>query len=92
MPEPDGYTYINVPFDCGEVSLTRTVSKLPFLPANMEDREDYCEMILTIQSSGLAKRIESSHSAGGYRNIRRTRFNFSAACFRKSHEVCRLKD
>ncbi|MGI6742197.1 MAG: NAD(+) synthase [Eubacteriales bacterium] len=64
LPEPDGYTYIDVPFDCGEVSLTRAVSRLPFLPANMEDREDYCEMILTIQSRGLAKRIESSHAYG----------------------------
>lgn len=64
FPGPDGYTYIDVPFDCGEVSLTRTVSKLPFLPAEPEDRKNYCETVLTIQSKGLAKRIESSHSSG----------------------------
>ncbi len=64
LPKSEDYAIIDIPFDSNETALTREISRLPFIPANREDKKEYCETILTIQSKGLAKRIEASRSSG----------------------------
>lgn len=41
-----------------DISLTRTVEAMPFVPGNPEDRKHRCEEILTIQALGLKKRMQ----------------------------------
>ncbi|HQL09048.1 NAD(+) synthase [Oligosphaera ethanolica] len=40
----------------------RALSKQPFVPANSADREQRCREILTIQATGLAKRLEHTRA------------------------------
>ena len=43
------------------LELDRYISKTPFVPANKANLDERCEEILTIQASGLAKRIEHTN-------------------------------
>ncbi|MEA5039644.1 MAG: NAD(+) synthase [Clostridiaceae bacterium] len=40
-----------------ETALEHPVAKQPFMPADMDERADYCRLLLTIQSHALAARI-----------------------------------
>ncbi len=53
-----------IEFDLGETDteITRFVDPHPFTPADMNELNKRCERILTIQSLGLAKRIEAAYS------------------------------
>lgn len=42
--------------------LTRYVAKNPFVPQNDSERSERCELILEMQSHGLMKRVEHTHS------------------------------
>ncbi|MGN0601760.1 MAG: NAD(+) synthase [Oscillospiraceae bacterium] len=44
------------------VKLTRQISKTPFIPANMAERDYRCNLILQMQSQGLKKRIEHTNA------------------------------
>lgn len=58
----EGYETVVFSAEPEETGLTRTVSRLPFVPENAVDRADRCEAILNIQAAGLKKRLEHSHS------------------------------
>lgn len=54
----DDYTTVYVDINLEETKLTRHIERLPFVPSYGEKREKRCEEILTIQASGLKKRLE----------------------------------
>ncbi len=43
---------------CQEIKLTRSFSRLPFVPTDPKNLYDRCEDILTIQATGLLKRMQ----------------------------------
>lgn len=47
-----------------ETNLSDTIDPLPFIPKTAEERDSVCRRIIEIQSRGLARRIEASHSSG----------------------------
>ena len=51
--------YQKIKFDIPvtDTLLTRTISKMPFVPERISERDKQCVEILSIQSAGLAKRI-----------------------------------
>ncbi|MDD2362865.1 MAG: NAD(+) synthase [Oscillospiraceae bacterium] len=53
-----------IKFDMGmsELSISRKISPMPFIPQDLSEQEDRFEEILNIQSTGLAKRLE--HTGG----------------------------
>ena len=56
--------YLVIPFSMKveETTISRQVDKHPFVPNNLETRENRCETILSIQSMGLKKRLEHTNS------------------------------
>ncbi len=60
----NGTTLNTVLFDleCRELKLTRPVTPTPFIPYDINAQKSCCEEILSIQSAGLAKRLE--HTGG----------------------------
>ena len=60
----DGVKYLNLYLDMlpTETTLTRPVSRTPFIPEDARDRESRCETILNIQAQGLARRLEHAHA------------------------------
>ena len=63
QPLEDSNEAIRIPFslDIEETTLTRKVEAMPFVPSNLQDRENRCEEILTIQAMGLKKRMQHAH-------------------------------
>lgn len=63
-PAADNADYLTVSFSLPlcRTKLTRSISRLPFIPAGKEDRAAVCEDILTIQAMGLKKRLAHSHA------------------------------
>ena len=59
-----GEGYRRVTFDLAprETSLTRKIDPHPFVPAAESDRRSRCELIFSIQSRGLAGRMEAAHA------------------------------
>lgn len=57
-----GYDVIEFDLEPVEVSLTRTVSTAPFVPADASRRAERCELILEMQADGLAKRLEHARA------------------------------
>ena len=59
-----GSGYTQVDFDLTPVDniLTRSYSRLPFVPSDPALRHERCELILNIQADGLAKRLEHTSS------------------------------
>lgn len=59
-----GKEFCEIEFELGidETLLTRHVSSHPFVPSNMSERDKRCNTILSIQSQGLAKRIEAAYA------------------------------
>ncbi len=45
-----------------DTTLTRSIDPTPFVPSAKEERQSRCETILALQSGGLARRIEHTHS------------------------------
>ncbi|MGN0713332.1 MAG: NAD(+) synthase [Anaerovoracaceae bacterium] len=58
----DDYMDIYFDLDVVENDLRREFSPTPFIPADQTQRAERCELILNIQSAGLAKRMEHTHS------------------------------
>ncbi len=58
-PSPDaaGYPVSYFALEQGVTRLTRRIEPNPFVPADDEERESRCEHILSIQATGLAKRL-----------------------------------
>ena len=54
----DAYTYVELDMERTETPLERYVDSKPFVPSDRQMREARSEEILTIQSLGLAKRID----------------------------------
>ncbi len=52
-----GYYIVETELDAEETTLTRTISRLPFLPENEQGLGEFCEEILAIQSNALARRL-----------------------------------
>ncbi len=52
------YTYVELEMECADTVLDRFIDSKPFVPADRKRREERSEEILTIQSLGLAKRLE----------------------------------
>ena len=61
-PMPDGYEVVSFSLPVKEVPLTRHFSPTPFVPADDTARAERCELILRMQSDGLAKRMEHAHA------------------------------
>ncbi len=57
-----GFCEIEFDLEPEETELTRTINAHPFIPADKAELAEHCEKILTIQSLGLAKRMEASYS------------------------------
>lgn len=62
VPQPYGYTTVEFELMPSELSLTREISRTPFVPQNAATRAERCELILRIQAEGLAKRMEHTHA------------------------------
>ena len=62
--EPAGEGYQTVAFDLAltDTALTRRVDPAPFVPGDPACRAQRCELILTMQADGLAKRLEHAHA------------------------------
>ena len=60
QPLEDVNEMLRIPFslDIEDTTLTRKVEAMPFVPSNLQDRENRCEEILTIQAMGLKKRMQ----------------------------------
>lgn len=56
------YTYVELDMNEADTELDRYVDKTPFVPGDLSEREKRSEEILTIQSMGLAKRLEHTWS------------------------------
>lgn len=54
----DGYKSVYFDMTPTDTMLTRSISKTPFVPERITERDKRCIEILSIQSAGLAKRIE----------------------------------
>ena len=61
-PNADGYTVVEFDLPPHRLRLTRRFSPTPFVPADGSARAERCELILSIQADGLAKRIEHAHA------------------------------
>ncbi|MBQ8663622.1 MAG: NAD(+) synthase [Eubacterium sp.] len=57
-----GYLLVDVDMACTDTELTRHVSQSPFIPAEGIERDRCCEETLLIQSYGLKRRLEHTHS------------------------------
>ncbi len=53
---------IEFSLDINETHLTRKISKNPFVPENLRLRNERCEEILDIQTAGLKRRWQHTHS------------------------------
>ena len=65
--EPSDYNaagYQTIPFDLPvqPVTLTRPISRTPFVPEEDTARAERCELILAMQADGLAKRLAHVHA------------------------------
>ena len=58
----DGYRVIPFSLTPAETELTRMVPARPFVPRDERERADRCEEILSIQATGLRKRLEHSRA------------------------------
>ncbi len=58
----DGYEVISLDLKEEKTSLTRKISKSPFVPEDIKKREETCEYILSIQSAGLKKRLAHTNA------------------------------
>ncbi len=56
------YQEILFDMELRDISLTRPVNPAPFVPADETRRAERCELILNIQSHGLAKRLDHAHA------------------------------
>ncbi len=54
--------FIPVPAPAVPEDIRRYLSRFPFVPSSDADREKRCREIFSIQSAGLAKRVEHTHS------------------------------
>lgn len=61
---PSGYETVFFSLPLRDLALSRSFSSTPFVPPEGADREQVCASILEIQSRGLARRLEHSHSTG----------------------------
>ncbi len=62
-PEANGaYHRIFFSLPVEETVLTRPIDPHPFLPADLQARAERCETILSIQSTGLAQRVERAYA------------------------------
>ncbi|MBP1736572.1 MAG: synthetase [Oscillospiraceae bacterium] len=57
-PETVGMRYVPVSLESSTTTLTRMVSRTPFVPENPDERSARCDEILLIASLGLKKRLE----------------------------------
>lgn len=62
QPCRTGYTYVELDMEQTETELIQFIDRHPFVPSNPAQRRERSEEILTIQSLGLAKRIEHTHA------------------------------
>ncbi len=58
----EGYEYVGFDLNVTETKISNPPAKNPFLPTNVDERVENCELILNIQSRALAARLERSHS------------------------------
>ncbi len=62
MGRDDTYRYVELDMDVADTELDRHIDKHPFVPSDPALRKKRSEDILTIQSLGLAKRIEHTRA------------------------------
>ena len=61
-PVREGYTCVEFTLPPALTRLTRRISPTPFVPSDMSERTERCELILRIQAEGLATRMEHTHA------------------------------
>jgi len=57
-PDEAGYETVSFEMNCKKTTLTRNIDKMPFIPADVTEREKRCNEIFMLQSLGLKKRME----------------------------------
>ncbi len=57
-----GYCTVEFSLDIRQPALTRFVSPTPFVPSSVSQRTARCELILSMQADGLAKRLAHAHA------------------------------
>lgn len=57
-----GYYTVQFSLDVRQPALTRFVSPTPFVPSSVTQRTARCELILSMQADGLAKRLVHAHA------------------------------
>ena len=62
VPQDEGYQTVEFDLAVAETALTRYVDPAPFVPGDARRRAERCELILRMQTDGLAKRIEHTHA------------------------------
>ena len=62
IADAGGYETVSFSLPLVEVPLTRYISPTPFVPGDIAARAERCELILQMQSDGLAKRIDHAHA------------------------------
>lgn len=60
--QPEQLLELPLDFPIESTSITRTIDPHPFVPANTAGRQSRCEEILSIQATGLAKRLEHTQA------------------------------
>lgn len=60
--DPEGYTVVDFDLEMEQTELERRFDPKPFVPSDKGDRDKRCDEILSIQSMGLAKRLEHTGS------------------------------
>ena len=61
-PTAEGYVTVDFDLNLSETALTRWVDPAPFVPGDPARRAARCELILTMQADGLAKRMEHARA------------------------------
>ena len=60
--QPEQLLELPLDFPIESTSITRTIDPHPFVPANTAGRQSRCEEILSIQATGLAKRLDHTQA------------------------------
>lgn len=58
----ENYTIVYADIDVCDTEITRKIEKMPFVPSKEGTRQKRCEEILTIQSTGLKKRLDHTNA------------------------------
>ena len=59
----EGFDYVDIPNSARDCTITRHIAMQPFVPSDEKERDERCRKILSLQATGLMRRVEASRSA-----------------------------